>query len=136
MRFFLSWKGIGMSNADWAGAAERVAQLGRALGLLEISEGTSYGTPALLVRGKSFTRLKDPGTLVLLCPPEQKELLMEMAPDIYFETDHYRGWPAVLIRLAAISDAELSQRLADGWRHRAPKRLAVAHPITGGENDR
>lgn len=60
---------------------------------------------------------------------------MEMAPEIYFETDRYKGWPAVLIRLPAISDEELSQRLADGWRHRAPKRPAAAYPITGGEND-
>jgi hypothetical protein len=120
---------------SWERAAERVARLGLALGLPEISEGTSYGNPALLVKGKSFTRLKDPDTLVLLCPLEQKELLMEMAPDIYYETDHYKGWPAVLIRLDAISDEELSQRLADGWRHRAPKRLAAAHPPACGENN-
>jgi hypothetical protein len=125
---------MAMPNEGWSSAAERVAKLGRGLGLPEIAEGTSYGTPALLVKGKSFTRLKDPDTLVLLCPQEQKELLMEMAPDIYYETDHYKGWPAVLIRLDAISDKELSQRLADGWRHRAPKRLAAAHPATGGEN--
>ena len=30
--------------------------------------------------------------------------------------------------LATISDEELGQRLADGWRHRAPKRLAAQHP--------
>jgi hypothetical protein len=123
-----------MPGEDWDRAAARVAKLALGLKLPEISEGTSYGTPALLVKGKSFTRLKDPQTLVLLCPLEQKELLMEMAPQIYFETDHYKGWPAVLVRLAAISDEELSQRLADGWRHRAPKRLAAAYPIASGEN--
>ena len=48
-------------------------------------------------------RMKDAETLVLLCPLEQKEFLMEVSPEIYFETDHYKGWPAVLIRLAAIS---------------------------------
>jgi hypothetical protein len=77
-----------------------------------------------LVKGKSFTRLKDPETLVLMVPLEHKELLIEMAPDIYYETDHYKGWPAVLVRLNVIGDKELSQRLADAWRHRAPKRLA------------
>jgi hypothetical protein len=118
-----------MAHDPWAKAQKRVARLGMKLGLPEITEGTSYGTPALLVRGKSFTRLKDPETLVLLVPLEQKELLMEMAPEIYFETDHYRGWPAVLIRLSAISDRELSQRLADGWRHRAPKRLAESYGV-------
>jgi hypothetical protein len=104
-----------------AKAQRRVAKL--ALGLDEVSEGTSYGTPALKVRDKSFTRLKDAETLVLLMPLEQKELLMEAAPEIYFETPHYKGWPAVLVRLGAISDEELTQRLAEAWRHKAPKRL-------------
>lgn len=121
-----------MADDPWSKPARRVARIGLALGLPELSEGTSYGTPALKVRDKSFTRLKDPETLVVLLPLEQKELLMEMSPDIYFETDHYKGWPAVLIRLAAISDEELGQRLVDAWRNKAPKKLArtfVAQPL-------
>jgi hypothetical protein len=118
---------MGVAVDPIAKAAKRVAKLGSALGLLELSEGTNHGTPALLVRGKSFTRIKDADTLVLLVPLEHKELLMEMSPDIYFETDHYKGWPAVLVRLSAISDAELKQRLLDAWRHKAPKRLAASY---------
>lgn len=118
-----------MPTDPWAKAQRRIARLAKATKLPEISEGTSYGTPAVQVKGKSFTRLKDPETMVLLVPLEQKELLMEMAPTIYFETDHYKGWPAVLVRLGAISDAELKQRLAEGWRHRAPKRLAAANTL-------
>ncbi len=115
-----------MAADPWAKARKRVARLAGKLGLPEVTEGTNYGTPALLVKGKSFTRLKDPETLVLMVPLEHKELLMEMAPDIYYETDHYKGWPAVLIRLSSIGDDELGQRLADAWRHRAPKRLAAS----------
>jgi hypothetical protein len=117
---------MAMAVDAWAKAQKRVARIAAKLGLLEISEGTSYGTPALKVRDRSFTRLKDPETLVLLVPLEHKELLMEMAPAIYFETDHYRGWPAVLVRLGAISDTELGQRLAEGWRFKAPKKLVAA----------
>jgi hypothetical protein len=116
-----------MAADPWAKAQKRVARLAAKLGLPEVTEGTSYGTPALLVKGKSFTRLKDPETLVLMVPLEHKELLLEMAPDIYYETDHYKGWPAVLIRLSAIGDEELSHRLADAWRHRAPRRLAAEY---------
>ncbi len=57
----------------------------------ETEESTWYRTPSLKVRGKSFCRLKDADTLVLLCPMEEKELLMELQPDIFFETDHYKG---------------------------------------------
>jgi hypothetical protein len=59
-------------------------------------------------------------------PLEQKELLMEAAPEIYFETPHYAGWPAVLVRLAAIGDAELTGRLVEAWRFKAPKRLGAS----------
>ena len=64
----------------------------------------------------------------MLCPAEQKTLLMEISPEIYFETDHYVGWPAVLIRLANIGDEELSLRLEDAWRFKAPARLAAQRP--------
>ncbi len=99
----------------------------KALALPETEEGTWFGTPSLKVRGKSFVRLKDRDTLVVMCPLEEKEMLLAAAPDIYFETDHYKGWPAVLIRLAAIDAAELGHRLVKAWRVYAPKRLIKAY---------
>jgi hypothetical protein len=93
--------------------------------LPEVEESTSYGTPALKVRGKLFVRLKDADTLVVMCPIDEKEMLMAASPKVYFETDHYKGWPAVLVRLKAISAAELRHRLEQAWRCRAPKKLAA-----------
>lgn len=104
----------------------RIERLAAGAGLPGLERGTSYGTPALKVGGRSFCRLKDAGTLVLLCPMEAKELLMERDPAVYYETDHYRGWPAVLVRLEAIGDDELALRLTESWRTKAPKRLAKA----------
>src|SRR5262245_30471587 len=43
--------------------------------LPEVEEATAYGTPSLKVRGKSFVRLKDADTLVVLCAIEEKEML-------------------------------------------------------------
>jgi hypothetical protein len=63
--------------------------------------------------------------LVLMCPIEEKEFLIEFRPEIYFETDHYKGWPAVLIRLSRISDAELKARLAIAWGMQAPKQRSA-----------
>ena len=48
---------------------------------------------------------------------------MEAAHDIYYQTDHYKGWPAVLIRLEAISDEELRHRIETAWRTQAGKKL-------------
>jgi len=94
-----------------------------AAALPDIEAASWFGTPSLKVHGKSLMRVKDKDTLVVRCPLEQKELLMEAAPDIYFETDHYKGWPAILIRISKISTSELALRLEQAWRMQAPKRL-------------
>ncbi len=101
--------------------------------LPELEESTWFGTPSLKVRSKSFMRVKDEDTLVFLCPMEEKEMLMAAAPRIYFETDHYKGWPAVLVRLSKIDDRELRHRLERAWRHRAPKRSIEAFDKQAGK---
>ena len=102
-------------------ALARLMRLVAYMQLPEVTEGTSYGKPALKVRGRNFVNLRDGETLVLHCPAEQKELLLTMAPEVYWETDHYRGWPALLVRLNSISEEELALRLSDAWRFRAPR---------------
>lgn len=100
--------------------------LAAAATLPEIAAGSSYGTPSLNIRGKFIARVRDAATLVVRCPLEEKELLMAAAPDIYYETDHYKGWPAVLIRIAKIRKADLAARLERAWRMQAPKKLVKA----------
>ena len=117
-------------RTDLDAAFARIEALATTRGLPGLARSTSYGTPALKVADKSFCRLKDAQTLVLLCPAEQKTLLMEISPEVYFETDHYVGWPAVLIRLDVIADEELSLRLEDAWRSKAPKKLADQRPLS------
>ena len=94
-----------------------------AAGLPGVETGASYGTPALKVAGKLFLRIKDAGTLVLMAPMDEKERLIEMAPEIYYETNHYKGWPALLLRAAVIDDAQLRQRMTEAWHLKAPARL-------------
>jgi hypothetical protein len=101
----------------------RVKNLVAKLGLEGVEESLSYGMPCLKVTGKFLTRVREPGILVLMCTREEKELLMEVNPEVYFETDHYKGWPAILIRMPKISDAELKHRLQVAWRLQAPKKL-------------
>lgn len=105
----------------------RVRRLG--LALPGVEEGLSYGTPALKVRKKLLCRMKEDGeTLVLRTGSlDEKEFLMETAPEIFFETDHYKGWPAVLLRLGAIEDKRLFLLLEGAWRREAGKRLVEAY---------
>jgi hypothetical protein len=59
--------------------------------------------------------------LAVRCPIERKEMLIEAAPDIYFDDDHYRGYAAVLVCLAAIGEAELTALLTDACAMQAAK---------------
>ncbi|HEY2073853.1 MAG TPA: MmcQ/YjbR family DNA-binding protein [Gaiellaceae bacterium] len=92
--------------------------------LPETEESTSYGRPALKVRGKFVAALRtDPDALVLRCDLDEKPLLLEARPDILFETPHYHGWGYVLLRLEASLD-EVREFLTDSWLLAAPKKLA------------
>jgi hypothetical protein len=101
----------------------RVVKAAQTTKLPGIEQTMWYGTPSLTVKGRSFMRVKDADTFVFRCALEEKEVLMEAAAKIYFETDHYKGWPAVLVRATEVSDAELAQCVARAWRLLAPKKL-------------
>jgi hypothetical protein len=105
---------------------EQLCQLGRELP--EVVEDIWFRTPALKVRGKSFCRLKEDGKSVvfLLDSVDEQDFLIRAEPDIYYITDHYKGWPAVLARLNALDEDEARTRLEEGWRLKAPKRLVKA----------
>jgi hypothetical protein len=96
--------------------------------LPEVSEELWYGTPGLKVHGKGFARLKEDGASVMfhLGSVDEQRFLLETQGDVYFITDHYRGYAAVLARLSALTRRECSARLELSWRSRAPK--AVLSP--------
>ena len=52
-------------------------------------------------------------------------------PDVYFTTPHFDGYPAILVRLAEISEAELTELVTDAWLAQAPKTLAKAFLTNG-----
>ncbi len=82
-----------------------------------LEESTSYGTPALKVRGKLLVRLKEDGqTLVLMTTFEDRERLLAAAPEVFFLTEHYRNYPAVLVRLPLVEREVLRELLAEAWR--------------------
>jgi hypothetical protein len=98
--------------------------VGLARDLPEIEESTSYGRPALKVRGKFVAAMRtNPDALVLRCDLDEKPLLLEARPDILFETPHYHGWGYVLLRPDA-SPEDVREFLTDSWLLAAPKRLA------------
>jgi hypothetical protein len=90
-----------------------------------IEEGTSYGTPALKVRKRLVARLKEDGETVVIptSSVDEKEFLISTEPDVYFQTPHYAGWPAVVVRLRVVTDSRLREMLEAAWRRNAPAKL-------------
>jgi hypothetical protein len=52
-----------------------------------------------------------------------KFALIADQPELYFTTPHFDGYPAVLVKLAAIDERGLRELIVDAWLTQAPKRL-------------
>ncbi|MFO1013202.1 MAG: MmcQ/YjbR family DNA-binding protein [Caulobacteraceae bacterium] len=83
-----------------------------------VEEGMSYGSPAYKVRGKFFTRLrKDDNSLVLLdIPHDERDMLMEAAPETFHTTPHYKDYPSVLARIETLHPGSLKNFLERRWK--------------------
>ncbi len=101
------------------------------LALPETEEGTSYGTPALKVRGTFMARLRDEQTLVVKIDIDERDLLISSAPDVYSVTPHYRAYPLILVNLKTVSRSDLRELVEDAWRASAPKSLVSAYDGRG-----
>jgi hypothetical protein len=101
----------------------------RAIGLAlpGVVESTSYGTPALKVGKQLLVRLHQDGeTLVVIVGMDAREMLLDADPEVFFVTDHYAGYPAVLVRLARVKRAALAAVLEEAHRALAPSQRAAA----------
>jgi hypothetical protein len=98
-----------------------------ALALPGVEDGISYRTPALRVRGKLLARLKEDGeSFVLRVGFDARDILMQADPKTFYITDHYRDYPAVLIRFATVDPSQLPGILEQAWQEIAPKRLVAS----------
>ena len=74
-------------------------------------------------------RVLVPGVVAIRCATETKELLLEAAPERFFTDDHYRGYPAVLVRLSQIETDELAGLLRQAWKIVAPRPIARKYEV-------
>lgn len=78
----------------------------------DITEGTSYGTPAWRRKGRLLARLHQDGQSIMLKVGfAAREHLVRADPDTFFFTDHYRNYPSVLARLDRLGVADLRKLL-------------------------
>ena len=110
-----------------------------ALALPAVEQGTGHGNQQWSVNGKLLAwerplrkgdlealgaRAPQGDVLGVRVPDEGvKHALVADDPEVFFTTPHFDGYPAVLVVLAAIGEAELQELVTEAWLDRAPKRM-------------
>ena len=86
---------------------------------------TSYGTPAIKVKGKFMARLRSEaeGWLAIRCDFLVRDMLLQAAPNVFHLMDHYKNYPMILVDLAKVRKAALLDILEQAWRMSASKKL-------------
>jgi len=98
----------------------RVEAIGRTLSGVEVT--TSWGQPALKVRGKMFACLAshksaEPGTLVVRMDIAARDALIADDPATYYLKEHYVGYPCVLVRLSRVRADALKDLVTGAHRY-------------------
>jgi hypothetical protein len=93
--------------------------IGRTLPDVEVT--TTWGASALKVRGKMFAcvainKSAEPNSMVVRMDMAQRDLLLEEDPETYYVTDHYVGYPCVVVRLSRVSSAALEDLIRGAHR--------------------
>ena len=75
--------------------------------------------PSLLLNGRFLARFRDDDTVLVLqlATIAERDVLMHVDPRAFFFTEHYRNYPAVLIRLAEVPHPLLVDVVTESWRH-------------------
>ena len=95
----------------------------RAMGLRlpGVEESSAYGSPALKAHGKlmaciAVNRSAEAGSLAVRVDFDDRAGLLAGDPDVYYVTDHYIPYNAVLVRLSRVSPDVLRDLLGMAYK--------------------
>jgi len=82
----------------------------------DVDLSTYWGTPALKLNGRMLAcmashRSAEPDTLVVRVDFDRRDFLLAEDPVTYYLTDHYVGYPSVLVRLGRVRQDALRDLL-------------------------
>ncbi|MEG3180619.1 hypothetical protein [Sphingomonas sp. LT1P40] len=70
-----------------------------ALSLSDVEMELWWGIPCPKVNAKGFMSPgREPGSFALSVTKPEKEILLETDPETFWQTDHYRNYPMLLVR--------------------------------------
>ena len=92
-----------------------------------------YGTPSPKVRGKAFAyRTREPGSFAIAAPLDTVEMLIDTDPAVFWQSPHFQGWPAILVREDAVHDRDRIETLiVRAWAARASRAQRAEHEARG-----
>lgn len=101
------------------------------LALPGVEESTAHGAPALKVHGKLLAcvpshRSAEPASLVVRVDLDDRAELLAADPGVYYITEHYAGYNAVLVRLPKVNSNVLRDLL--GMAHKFVTRKSASCP--------
>lgn len=113
---------------------DTVLEMGRALP--DVEAATSWGAPALKVRGRMFAcgathKSAEPNTLVVRMDFDRRDELIAADPDTYYLKEHYVNYACVLVRLDRVHRDALRDLLLTGWRFMATSNRRVTRRPRG-----
>src|SRR5437763_14432450 len=96
-----------------------VESIGRTLPDVEVT--TTYGQPALKVRGRMFAciasnKSAEPNTLVVMMDFADRDALVEDDPATYYLKEHYVNYPCILVRLSRVRADALRDLITGAYR--------------------
>ncbi len=100
------------------------------LAMPEVVEVTAYGMPAFKAGNTRFAGRPverpdvEPNSLGLHMSIDERDRRIAARPDVYYLTEHFRKYPAVLVRLSAIRRGELREALGVAWSYAMQRQAA------------
>lgn len=93
-----------------------------ALALPDTAMASFYGTPCPKVNGKAFVSpAREEGSFHVPCPHGEKEILLATDPATFWQTDHYHGWPGLLVRYASPDPERVARTIRRAWWDKASR---------------
>jgi hypothetical protein len=108
-----------------------------------VEESTAYGSPALKVRGNLLAcvpahRSAEPGSIVVRLDFDDRAEFLAAAPDVYYVTEHYADYNAVLVRLSRVTPDVLRDLLGMAYKfvtaNQTPRPISRKRPKRGPRN--
>lgn len=98
-----------------------------------VTESVTHGTPSIKVGSKFLLREPEPGILALQRPSiDERDMLIEAEPDLFFITDHYRDYRYVLVHLKRLEPERFRGLFETIWREKALKKHIAAWRAANG----